>query len=422
MTPLRPWITAALALCLTLATALWVAARAPEGAGDMTTALDATLILRSTDGAEFLGSAFLWRGGEIAVTNAHVLAGHGEVEVTTRDNRTAVARVTRRDDKRDIALLALPASLGPGLSAAPVPDLGAPVLAIGAPLEAGFTLTRGILSAHRQVLPAVPLRFLQHDAAINPGSSGGPLLNMDGELIGMNTRIADGSRYYVGISYAVPAPLIAALIAGDLPPVPDLGLALRPMTPVLGTALGIEHPTGLLLDDVTPDSPAEAAGLLPGDILIRAADRPLVRVGDLAMIIDATASSLPLLIRRGAGEITIPLALPRPAPVVPHPTPTPLARSLHPTPVPLRDFGVTLSGQRVIAIDDTLPAYAAGLAKGDVIEAVGQKAFTGQRLILPALLRVRRDGGTTHILIDPTRRRLRPLGGGNALDPDVTLF
>lgn len=422
MTSLRPWIAAALAAWLTLAIAFWALPRQPDEGRALSRALDATLILRSADGAKFLGSAFLWQGGEIAVTNAHVLAGHDRVEVTTRDGQTRLAEVAATDDRRDIALLALPASLGPGLSPAPAPAIGTTVLATGAPLQAGFTATRGILSAHRQVLPAVPMRFLQHDAAINPGSSGGPLIDARGGLIGMNTRIADGSRYYVGISYAVPAPLIAAMVTGDLRPVPDLGLALRPMTPTLGAALHIETPKGLLLDDVTQGNAADQAGLRPGDILLRAAGDDLADPGDLAMAIDAAASPLSLLIRRGDEEITLALALPRPAPASPQPDPTPLSRSLHPTPVPLRDFGVTLSGPRITAIDETGPAYAAGLAVGDVIEAAGQTPFTGQRLDLPALLRIRRGTGTTHILIDPSRRSLRPLGGGNALDPDVTLF
>lgn len=426
MTSLRPWIAAALAACLTLVVALSVALSvtlAPAQNGverAIDRGLDATLVVRTPDGAGFLGSAFLWQDGTLAVTNAHILKGHAEVQLDTRDGQQILAQVTATDAERDIAVLSLPTAPAPGLTAAPIPTLGQPVIALGAPLQSTFTATRGILSAQRQVLPAVPVQFLQHDAAINPGSSGGPLIDTQGNVVGINTRIADGSRYYIGISYALPADLITPMVAGTLPPVVPLGLALRPLTDPLAQALGTEA-TGLLIDDVTPGGTADAGGLRAGDILTTAGSAPLRQPGDLSMALARATGSLPLGLVRDGAPVEITVDLPDPGP-----PPATTARNAPPatpdTRTTLAALGVTLKGARVIALDDSGAAYAAGLATGDVIEAIGPDPFATTDLTLPALLRIRRGETTTHILIDPTRRTLRPLGGGNALDPDVTLF
>lgn len=420
MTRLRPWATALLAVGVTLCLALWVAANTPGDARQIDTALDATLVVHSADGSRFLGSAFLWQDGEVAVTNAHILAGDSRVLLTNRANQSVIADLRTKDSARDVAVLDLSRHMGNGLNPAPAPELGSPVIAVGAPLEAGFTVTRGVMSAHRQVLPAVPLRFLQHDAAINPGSSGGPLLDERGHVVAMNTRIADGSRFFVGISYAVPADVIAGVVSGQLPPVPELGLALRHVSPAVARSLGIEvTPGGLLIDDVTPGGTAEAAGLKAGDVLFASGLTELSRPGDLAMVLAQTDGPLPLSLHRGSELVELTL------------TPTPPAaaetRSRASDPMPKQatfaGLGITLNSENIVQLDENGPAYAAGLATGDRIEAIGASPFAGQiRMSLPALLRVRRGDVTTHILIDPTRRVLRPLGGGNALDPDVTLF
>ncbi|HMO73612.1 MAG TPA: trypsin-like peptidase domain-containing protein, partial [Paracoccaceae bacterium] len=154
---------------------------------------------------------------------------------------------------------------------------------MGAPLGAEFTVTRGMVSASaRQVEAAVPLRLLQHDAAVNPGSSGGPLIDAQGRVVGMNSRIADGSRHYVGISYAIAAGDLARIVQGlvdeTLIPFPKLGLQLRPVTRQIAAAMGLPA-EGALVDRVDPGGLADRAGLRAGDVIAAAGGQPIATPG-----------------------------------------------------------------------------------------------------------------------------------------------
>ena len=164
-------------------------------------AMDAVMVLSSNDGrAVFLGSGFLYGTGGIALTNAHVVGTSDSVRAVFHDGEIAIARVIARDETRDIAILSVPTAHGRSslIRATQSPEIGHPVIAIGAPLGLGFTATRGIIAAApRQIEAAVPLRLLQHDAALNPGSSGGPLIDEAGHLLGMNSRIADGRTRHI---------------------------------------------------------------------------------------------------------------------------------------------------------------------------------------------------------------------------------
>ena len=413
--------------------------------------LAATLVLRKTGGDGFLGSAFLWAGGTKAVTNAHVLKGADQVDVITQAGERITAQVLRRDDDRDIALLSLPRTLGPGLTplkgqSAPKP--GTWIFALGAPLETSFTVTWGIIStSERQVLPSVPLRFIQHDAAINPGSSGGPLVNGAGQLVGMNTRIADGSRYYVGISYAIPAHVISQFVNGTLPPLPKLGIALRPVSKSISTALGMPDQGGLLLDNVAANSLAEAAGLRAGDVITTLDETPLKSAGDLAFALGQARGEAEVSVKRDDQDLTMVLALatpqgPKTASLAP-----PLSQGDQTDPkalaaarlaaarlaaqsqtattgqTSLTALGITMDANgQVTELDETQAAYAGGMTLGDQILAINGAAPKAD-IPLPAVIRVQREDRQMHIVIDPgTRRFIRPLGGGNTLDPDVSLF
>lgn len=413
--------------------------------------LAATLVLRKTGGDGFLGSAFLWAGGSKAVTNAHVLKGADQVDVITQAGERITAQVLRRDDDRDIAVLSLPRALGPGLiplggQSAPKP--GTRIFALGAPLETSFTVTWGIVStSERQVLPSVPLRFIQHDAAINPGSSGGPLVNGAGQLVGMNTRIADGSRYYVGISYAIPAHVVSQFVNGTLPPLPKLGIALRPVSKSISTALGITDQGGLLLDNVAANSLAEAAGLRAGDIITTLDENPLKSAGDLAFALGQARGEAEVSVKREDQVLTMVLALATPQGPKTASLALPLSKGDQADPkalaaarlaaarqadqsqtatsgqTSLTALGITLDANgQVTELDETQAAYAAGMTQGDQILAINGAEPKAQ-IPLPAVIRVQREDRQMHIVIDPgTRRFIRPLGGGNTLDPDVSLF
>jgi serine protease Do len=443
----RPAAALHAALRALILTALLALAAPPARAADpdadaLARALAATLVVRTADGAQaLLGSAFLWGDDGLAVTNAHVVGIAGRVLVVFADGRSREATVLARDEVRDIAVLDLGQPMGEGLRpAAATPALGQSVWAFGAPLGVEFTMTQGMISAlARQVEPQVPIRMLQHDAAVNPGSSGGPLVDAAGRLVGMNSRIADGSRTFVGMGFAISAAdlsrLVPALLDGSLAPMPRLGLRVRAVDARLGRALQAEG--GLLVDHVDIGGIADRAGIEAGDILLALGGTPIVGAGSLAFLIEA---ALPLggaemILLRGGETVELFLNLEPPrlrlAPVGGGDRDAPSRVSAY----TLARMGITLEDDgRIRRLTANSPAAFAGVAEGDVVLAMnGMRldspaavaAARERRFAEPAVLLVRRrDGSTTHVVLDPwdTGRGLRPVGGANVLDPDVVLF
>ncbi len=406
----------------------------PASASPLDQAMDKVFTVRSTDAEDrFLGSAFLWADGTVAVTNAHVVGSAEEVRLIDWHGTDRTALVIARDPVRDVAVISLPEG-PPGLILAPdTPALGDEVFALGAPLGIEFTLTEGrISSLARQVDFAVPMLMLQHDAAVNPGSSGGPLVDAEGRLLGMNSQIADGSRMFVGIAYAIPTAeldrIVTGLVEETLPPFPTLGLTARPVDRQVAEALGTDA-QGLLIDAVAPGSLAEISGLQPGDIIIQASGTTFIAPGDFAFAIEsATADgSATLTIHRAGQEETLTLALTEPEPTGLR------TRDIAPAPATVASYtltalGVTLDPQgTVTALTDNSPALLAGLAKGDRILAINgtPRDLGTYTLTAPALLLLEAPGGATrHIRLDPWHapEGVRPVGGANVLDPDVVVF
>lgn len=413
-----------------------VALISPASASPLDTAMDKVFTVRSNDAEDrFLGSAFVWADGTVAVTNAHVVGTAEEVRLIDRHGTDLTALVIARDPIRDVAVITLPTA-AEGLQLAPTPpELGDEVFALGAPLGIEFTLTEGRISTlARQTDIAVPMLMLQHDAAVNPGSSGGPLVDAEGRLLGMNSQIADGSRMFVGIAYAIPTPelqrIVQGLIDETLPPFPTLGLTARPVDRQIAETLNTA-PQGLLIDAVAPGSLAETAGLQPGDIITAADATLLTNPGDFAFAIEAATpdgEATLTFLRAGEGK-TVVLALTtedstglrtREAP-----------RLLAPATVAaytLTELGVTLDAQgTVTTLTDTSPALLAGLAKGDRILMINgtPQDLTTYQLTAPALFLLEAPGGATrHIRLDPWHapEGVRPVGGANVLDPDVVVF
>lgn len=401
-------------------------------------AIEASVTLRSADPKDrFLGSGFAWGGDGLIVTNAHVVGALDTVRVIDAQGRSVEGTIIGSDAVRDVAVIAV-ANLGvPGLTPGPVPALGDDVWAIGAPLEMAQTLTRGIVSAQaRQVEAAVPIRLIQHDAAVNPGSSGGPLVNAEGQLVGMNSRIADGSRHYIGISFAIGAEDLARIVAGlvdeTLPPFPKLGVLLRPVSLEIATALGRDA-TGLLIDRVQPGGMAEKAGLLAGDILVSAGGAPMLRAGDLAFAIEAAleAAVLDLSLWRDGQDITLSLPLTDTAKGSLATRGMEGAEIQRITSYRLEGLGLLLDDEaRLTTVTENSPALFAGLIRGDVILAINGSRMNAADLrrldiTAPALIRVQRAGGVTlHVILDPWDggEGIRPMGGANVLDPAIVVF
>ncbi|MFZ1468607.1 MAG: trypsin-like peptidase domain-containing protein [Paracoccaceae bacterium] len=446
--PVARWLVAAI---FGLMAALMLANPARADESVLEAAMNTVLTLRSNDDKDrFLGSAFLW-GDEavVAVTNAHVVGDAEEVRLIDHAGHEQVGVVIARDPVRDVAVIAV----GPGpdgkarrglVPAADPAGLGQEVYALGAPLGVEFTLTRGLVSTiARQVDIAVPIRMVQHDAAVNPGSSGGPLVDAEGHLVGMNSQIADGSRMFVGIAYAISVldldRIVAGLIDETLLPVPQLDMQARPVDRKVGAMLAIPvH--GMLIDGVGPGGLAEAAGLQAGDVIVAVDGTDLGDPGSLAFAIEAAlpAGSARLTVLRDGQTQELTLAF-APADQAESGTLGIKLRQVDLTqPAPARiasyrlaALGVMLDDQgRITALTDNSPGLFAGLAKGDQIQAVNGHsidvaALQALEITSAVMLLVQAPGGMTrHIVLDPWggTEGLRPVGGANVLDPDVIVF
>lgn len=223
------------------------------------------------------GSGFIIRESGLIMTNAHVVRGAGEVYVGLADGREFKATDIRSDDFADVAVLRIESE--DALPVVPLGDdrdveIGDWVLAFGSPFGLDRTVTQGIISAKSRGMKNLPVRqeFLQTDAAVNPGNSGGPLVNMRGEVIGINTAIETRSGGYDGISLAIPVSLARwvsdQLLAGGRVRRAYLGVTPVELTPEIARAMKLPTTRGVVVESVRGDSPAAAAGMEPGDVII----------------------------------------------------------------------------------------------------------------------------------------------------------
>ncbi len=246
------------------------------------------------------GSGFIVSQDGYILTNNHVVADADHVKVTLLDNREFDARVVGRDPATDVAVIKINAShLTPlPLGNSDAPRVGDWVLAVGNPLNLQFTVTAGIVSAKGRTLgglqdPADRYQiqdFIQTDAAINPGNSGGPLVNLNGEVIGINAAIASYTGYYEGYGFAVPINLARKimddLIATGRVQRAILGVAIGPISPEDAEAVGLKDVRGVVIEDYSSSSsPAKAAGLVPGDVIVALNDTAIDHVAQLQSMV-----------------------------------------------------------------------------------------------------------------------------------------
>ncbi len=222
------------------------------------------------------------------LTNNHVVEGNDKISVKFLDGREFEAKIKGTDPKSDIAVIEIEAS---GLPAVQIGDysqleVGEWVVAIGNPFGLSHTLTVGVVSAKGRTSLGINdyEDFIQTDAAINPGNSGGPLVNLDGEVIGMNTAIFSRSGGYMGIGFAIPINLVER-IANQLIEKGEvvrgyLGIMIQPLTADLAKSFDLESDRGILIAQVTKNSPADKAGLKTGDVIVNYQGRPVNDTGD----------------------------------------------------------------------------------------------------------------------------------------------
>jgi len=221
------------------------------------------------------------------LTNNHVVEKADKIRVKFQNGRELDAKVTGRDPQSDVAVIEIGTG---GLPALPLGDsskleVGEWVVAIGNPFGLSHTLTVGVVSATGRTSIGINdyEDFIQTDAAINPGNSGGPLVNLDGEVVGMNTAIFSRSGGYMGVGFAIPINLASA-IANQLIEHGEvtrgyLGIVIQPLTPDLAESFDIEHGQGILVAQVSEDSPAAKAGLRQGDVIVEYQGEPVKNVG-----------------------------------------------------------------------------------------------------------------------------------------------
>lgn len=239
-----------------------------------------------------MGSGFIVSPDGLVLTNAHVIDGADEVTVKLTDKREFKAKVLGADKLTDVAVLRIDASN------LPVVRLGDPtrirvgewVLAIGSPFGFENSVTAGIVSAKSRSLPDdgyVP--FIQTDVAVNPGNSGGPLINLNGEVVGINSQIYSRSGGYQGLSFAIPID-VAMRVEGQLVQHGKvshgrLGVTIQEVSQPLAESFGLKSAVGGLVSAVENDSPAAKAGVEPGDIILKFNDTPINRSAELPPLV-----------------------------------------------------------------------------------------------------------------------------------------
>ena len=246
------------------------------------------------------GSGFVVSRDGYILTNNHVVADADKVTVRLLDNREFDARVIGRDPRTDVAVIKINAHDLSPLSFGNSDDsrIGDWVLAIGNPLNLYFTVTAGIVSAKGRGLAGLTddndryqiQDFIQTDAAINPGNSGGPLVNLQGEVIGINAAIASQTGYYAGYGFAVPINLARRvmddLIATGRVQRAALGVAIKQITPEDADAVGLTDVHGVVVNDFSGNSsPAKAAGIQPGDVIVALNDTAIDHVAQLQTMV-----------------------------------------------------------------------------------------------------------------------------------------
>ena len=242
------------------------------------------------------GSGFIVSPDGLILTNAHVVREAKEVTVKLSDRREFAAKVLGTDTTTDIAVLRIDAKNLPvvRLGDAARLEVGDPVMAIGAPYGFEQTATQGIVSAKGRSLPGdAVVPFIQTDAAVNPGNSGGPLFDGSGAVVGINAQIYSQSGGFQGLSFAIPVDVALKvkdqIVATGRATHARLGVTIQDLNQGLAESFGLPRPDGALVASVAPDSPAAAAGLKPGDVVAEVNGKPVERSGQLSSVIGLSA-------------------------------------------------------------------------------------------------------------------------------------
>jgi len=371
------------------------------------------------------GSGFFITSDGYIVTNNHVVEGAERIEVTLADGSTAEARIVGRDPKTDLALIKVDTDKPQAyveLADSGDARVGDWVLAVGNPFGLGGSVNAGIISARGRDIQSGPYDdYLQIDAPINRGNSGGPLFDARGRVIGVNTAIFSPSGGNIGIGFAIPAETVADVVdqlrTNGRVERGWLGVQIQPVTDAVAGSLGLDSASGVLVADVLPDSPAEAAGVRSGDVILRAAGREMEEYRDLTKLIAGidAGTEIELEVIRGGKVRVIDVTIGRMPgedlaqrePAVTADDEPRIGLMLAPLTPALRaerGMGADAVGVLVAQVEAGSPAARAGIEPGSLISMVGQDPVSSPDEVADAvraaakqerpsvLLRVEKDG------------------------------
>ena len=369
-----------------------------------------------------LGSGFIISADGYIVTNNHVIDKADEVTVEFFEGGEAIAEVVGVDPKTDIAVLKV--EMDEPLPFVPWGDsdvarVGDWVMAIGNPLGQGFSVSAGIISARNRELRGSYDDFIQTDAAINRGNSGGPLFNMDGEVIGVNTAILSPNGGSIGIGFAMSSSVVSKVVT-QLQEFGEtkrgwLGVRIQDMEPDVAEALGLASTDGALVTDV-PDGPAKEAGILSGDVILSFDGKDVEDIRNLVRIVGDTqvgkavrvkvfrdGKTETLLVNVGRlEEASVQLA------AADGTVPDPEPREMETIGLQISQMSEELRGQYglsedatgvvITKVDEDSEAFDKGLREGDVIAEVAQEAVVNPSDVMDRL-KAAKDAGRTSILM-----------------------
>ena len=392
--------------------------RGPGGPGDRNAE-------RTPRRVNSLGSGFVIDSEGIVVTNNHVIADADEITVVFNDGSKLKAELIGKDSKTDLALLRVKPDKP--LKAVKFGNseklrLGEWVIAIGNPFSLGGSVTAGIVSARNRDINSGPYdNYIQTDAAINRGNSGGPLFNLDGEVVGVNTAIISPSGGSIGIGFAVPANTAVAVLDqlrnfGEMRR-GWLGVRIQQVTDDIAESLGIKPTRGALVAGIDDKGPAKPAGIEPGDVIIKFDGKDIKEMRDLPKIVGDTAigKDVPVLIIRKGKEVTKTVRLGR---LEDAPQPASVKRDGPPEEksVVQKALGLNLSnmtddlrkkykikdnvkGVVILDIDANSAAADKRLSAGDVIVKVTDEEVASPADVQKRIDQLKKDGKRTALLL-----------------------
>lgn len=377
-----------------------------------------------------VGSGFFISADGHLLTNHHVVADATDIFVTLTDGREFKAKVVGSDQRTDVALLKIDAK---DMSTLPIGNpktlkKGQWVLAIGSPFGLESTVTSGIISAlGRETGDYLP--FIQTDVAVNPGNSGGPLLDLKGEVVGINAQIISRSGGFMGISLAIPIDeamrVVEQLKTAGRVTRGRIGVQIGEVTKDVAQAIGLPKAEGAMVSGVEPDAPADKAGILPGDVILKFDGKAITRMSDLPRLVGQTKPGevAPVEVWRKGKPLTLKITVTElkpegvaEAPAAPKAKPVEAQTEV----LGMKVVPVSADAQKKLRIKGGVqvtgveaPASTAGIAEGDIILAANNtditnpeqfaKVIAGLDKKRPVGLMVRTGDQTRWVAVTPSK-------------------